>query len=143
MKPNRKYFVVTLALFSVVLFSANLQAQTTHGKFTLPIEARWGTILLEPGEYDFTITNDLAGPMLTLRSRETRLAAMVLSAKVTDLRPDGKTKLILEKSDMGMYVRALCLGDAGVMLTYEPPKSSKVTRLMQPPAAVASASGVH
>jgi hypothetical protein len=69
---------------------------------------------------------------------------MIMSLSASDLRSDKDTKLMLEKSATGVYVRALCLGDSGVMLNYEAPKAGKVTRLMPPqPTAVASASGGH
>ena len=49
----------------------------------------------------------------------------------SDAKPDEGMKLLLTKSEGGIYVRALCLGDSGITLTYVTPKSGKVTRSTQ------------
>ena len=145
MKPNGKYFtirVVLLVLCAVSLFSIAGQAQTTHGTFKLPVEAHWGKMVLAPGEYEFTISDPLAGRVLTVRSKETGWSGMVMSADASDLGSDKETKLLLTKSETGTYVRALCLGDSGVMLNFGTPKAGKMTRLSLPQSAtMASASG--
>ena len=148
MKTNGKYFVVRVvlvALCAVTLFSIAGQAQTTRGNFKLPVETRWGNMVLAPGEYEFTINNALAGKILTVRSVETGWSGMVMSADASDLGSDKETKLLLTKSETGVYVRALCLGDSGVMLNYGTPKSGKMTRLSppQPAGTMASASGAQ
>jgi hypothetical protein len=147
MKPNGKYFVVRVVLLTlcvVGLFSIAGQAQTTHGTFKLPVETHWGKMVLAPGEYEFTINNGLEGRIATVRSRETGMSGMVMSADTSELGSDKETKLLLSKSEMGVYVRALCLGDSGVMLNYGTPKLGKMTRLAPPQSAtMASASGAH
>jgi hypothetical protein len=45
------------------------------------------------------------------------------------------TKLLLESSEQGRYVSALCLADSGVMLNYAAPKAGKATRLVKSPPA--------
>ena len=147
MKPNGKYFVVRVvlvALCAVTVLATRGQAQTTHGSFKLPVEAHWGKMILAPGEYEFTISDALAGKILTVRSKETGWSGMVMSADASDLGSDKETKLLLTKSESGVYVRALCLGDSGVMLNYRTPKSGKMTRLSPPQSTtVASASGAQ
>src|SRR5438876_8128885 len=57
MKPNGKRSVVRVVMFALCaagLFSVAAQAQTARGTFKLPVEARWGTMILAPGEYGFT-----------------------------------------------------------------------------------------
>jgi len=147
MKPNGKYFVVriaTLALCAVGLLSAAGQAEITHGTFKLPVETHWGKMLLAPGEYEFDVSNESAGRIVTVRSRESGWSGMIMSPSSSEMASDEGTKLLLESSEQGRYVRALCLGDSGVMLNYAVPKAGKVTRLVksQPAATtMASASG--
>jgi hypothetical protein len=147
MKPNGKHFVVriaTLALCAVGLLSAVGQAETTHGKFKLPVETHWGKMLLAPGEYEFDVRNESAGRIVTVRSRESGWSGMIMSPSSSDMPSDEGTKLLLESSEQGRYVSALCLGDSGVMLSYAPPKPGKVTRLVKSqsaPTTMASASG--
>src|SRR5690349_3142985 len=122
MKPNGNVVrVVLLVLLSVTLLSVFGQAQTTHGSFTLLVEAYWGKMLLSPGAYQFTVTDGLPGKIVTVRSTASGLSGMIMSLSASDLRSDKDTKLMLEKSATGVYVRALCLGDSGVMLNYEAP----------------------
>jgi hypothetical protein len=147
MKPNGKYFVVRVVLVAVCavgLLSIAGQAQTTHGTFKLPVETHWGKLVLAPGEYEFTISDALAGRILTVRSKETGWSGMVMSSDASELGSDRDTKLLLTKSEMGTYVRALCLGDSGVMLNYGTPKPGKMTRLSPPqPTTMVSASGAQ
>ncbi len=147
MKPNGKYFAIRAVFFvvcTVGLLSAFGNAETAHGTFKLPIEARWGKLLLAPGEYQFTINNDPSGRIVIVRSRESGWSGIILSASSSDVQFAEGTRLLLAKSQEGVYVRALCLGDSGVMLNYRMPEAGKVTRLTKPqPSVVASASGAH
>ena len=147
MKPNGKVFAVRVVLLTLCvmgLFSIAGQAQTMRGSFKLPVEAHWGKMVLAPGEYDFTISDGLEGRIATVRSRETGLSGMIMSAGTSELGSDKETKLLLSKSEMGVYVRALCLGDSGVMLNYGIPKLGRMTRLAPPQSAtMASASGAQ
>ncbi len=147
MKPNGKYFVVRAVFFvvcAVGLLSVFGNAETAHGTFKLPTEARWGKLLLAPGEYEFTVNDDPSGRIVIVRSRESGWSGMILSASSSDVHFAEGTKLLLAKSGEGVYVRALCLGDSGVMLNYRMPKAGKVTRLTKPqPSVAASASGAH
>src|SRR5690242_945626 len=56
-----KGYAVFGALFMVVLAGLTMpaSAQNYRGKFTLPVEARWGAVNLQPGEY--TISTDVVG----------------------------------------------------------------------------------
>ena len=145
MKPNGTYYVVRtvlLTLCAVGLLSALGSAETMHGMFTLPVEAHWGKLLLAPGKYEFTINNDVAGRIITVRSKESGWSGMILSDSSSDLRSDKETKLLLTKAEDGVYVRSLCLGESGMMLNYGIPKAGKVVRLVQShPTTMASSSG--
>jgi len=147
MKPNGKYFAIRAVFFvvcTVGLLSAFGNAETAHGTFKLPTEARWGKLLLAPGEYEFAINNDPSGRIVIVRSRESGWSGIILSASSSDVQFAVGTRLLLAKSQEGVYVRALCLGDSGVMLNYRMPEAGKVTRLTKPqPSVVASASGAH
>ena len=147
MKPNGKVFAVRVVLLTLCvmgLFSIAGQAQATRGSFKLPVEAHWGKMVLAPGEYEFTISDGLSGKMLTVRSKATGWSGMVMSTDASDLGSDKQTKLLLTKSESGVYVRALCLGNSGVMLNYGIPKLGKMTRLAPPQSAtMASASGAQ
>jgi hypothetical protein len=149
MKPNGKYFAVRIAVRAAVLTLFALGALTTlasaesvHGNFKLATETHWGRLLLTPGEYEFTMSKDTSGYMVTVRSRETGWSGMVLAEAISDTTSSDDTRLVLEKSEDGFYVRQLCLGDSGITLDYALSKSGKLTRLAKAPAtsgALASA----
>ncbi len=147
MKPNGKYFavrVVFLGLCAVGLLSAVGQAETARGTFKLPVEAYWGSMVLAPGEYEFSVSDGISGRIVTVRSKESGSSGMVLSASWSQTKSATGTMLMLAKSGVGTYVRALSLGDAGMVLNYGMPTSGKETRLVKQspnPAVVASASG--
>lgn len=147
MKPNGKYFAVVRAVMFVLcmvsLLSVFGSAETVHGKFKLPTETRWGNLLLAPGEYEFTITTEPTGTMVTICSKESGWSGMVMPKGVTDPVSSEGSSLILAQSDAGgAYVSSLALGDLGMTLNFGAPKAGKVTRLA-PPTEMASASGSH
>jgi hypothetical protein len=147
MKPNAKYFAVRsvfLTICAVSLISTLGSAETLRGNFKLAAETHWGKLLLAPGAYEFTTSTDVSGTIVTIRSRESGWSGMAMAEGTSDATPDQGMKLLLAKSEDGVYVRALCLGDSGVTLTYAMPKSGKFTRLTQERPAnttIASASG--
>jgi hypothetical protein len=147
MKPNGKYFVKRAVLFvlcAVSLLSAIGNAATAHGKFKLPTETRWGKLLLAPGEYEFTISDDAAGRIVTVSSRDSGWSGMIMSASVSDPDSAKGSKLMLSQSGEGAYVRSLVLNDLGMTLNFGVPKAGKVARLVQPqPTELASSSGSH
>jgi hypothetical protein len=68
---------------------------------------------------------------------------MIMSASTSDLKTGTGTKLVLEKSEEGVYVRALCLEDSGLMLNYSMPKAGKtnLAAAKPKPTTMASAAG--
>jgi hypothetical protein len=147
MKPNGKYFAVVLAvvlgLCMAGMFSAMANAETAHGKFKLLTETRWGKLLLEPGEYEFTVSDTAATSVVTVRSEDSGRSGIIMPEGISDPTSTGSS-LMLAPSDNGAYVSSLALGDVGLMLDFGEPKAGKVTRLGQPkPTQMASASRSH
>ena len=148
MKPNGKYFAVVRAVVFVLcmvsLLSVFGSAETAHGKFKLPTETRWGKLLLAPGEYEFTITTEPTGTMVTICSEDSGWSGMIMPEGISDPASKEGSSLLLAQSDEGEYVSSLALGDLGMTLNFAAPKAGKITRLVQPqPTEVASASGSH
>lgn len=148
MKPNGKYFAVVRAVVFVLcmvgMLSAIGNAETVHGKFKLPTETRWGKLLLAPGEYEFTITTEPTGTMVTICSKDSGWSGMVMPKGVSDPVSSEGSNLTLAQSDGGAYVSSLALGDLGMTLNFGAPKAGKVTRLVPPqPTEMASTSDSH
>lgn len=145
MKPNGTYFVVRRVLFllcAVGLLAGFGSAETMRGRFKLPVEAHWGMMVLAPGEYEFT--TDTGTRIVTVRSGDTGWSGMILSVSASDMHGQSGSGIALAPSENGVYVQALYLGDLGVSLNFEMPKSGKLTRLVKSPTStIASASGTH
>ena len=144
MKPNGKTFAVRAVSFvvcTVGLFSAFAGAQTVHGSFKLPVTARWGKMLLSPGQYEFTVDTESTNRMLTVRSTGSSFAGMVLCSSVGDTKPESHSMLELRNSGDEVYVKALYLREAGVVLEFETPKALSKIAKAQKPSIMASTSG--
>ena len=145
MKPNGKKLVVRFALFAVCavgLLCGISNAETVHGTFKLPVEAHWGAMLLEPGEYEFSVDTDSSVRMITIRSKDSRRGGMVLSEGYSNAGSAGSS-LELAKSEDGMYVKAIYLSDAGVALNFAAPKSGLRKLAKSTSTTMVSASGTH
>ena len=146
MKPNGKTFVVRAVLFAVCavgLLSGISRAETVHGNFKLPVETRWGTMVLAPGDYEFVVDTDSLTRMITVRSKDSGWSGMALSESLSDASSATGTSLMLAKSEDGMYVQTLYLNDAGVALNFAVPKSRMSKLAKSTTTTVASASGTH
>jgi len=141
MKPKAKYFAVRAVFFTlcaVSLLSTLGSAETLRGNFKLTAETHWGKLLLAPGAYEFTISDDASGSMVTVRSKGSQWSGMAMAESTSGAQPTQGMKLLLQRSGSGVYVRALCLGDAGITLNYGTPKASKFTRLTREQPATAT-----
>jgi len=145
MKPNGKHFATSLVFCAITLISACMEAQTAHGTFKLAAETRWNQLALAPGEYEFSVNNDGATNMVTVRSMESGRSGMIVPVSTAEAALSDRTRLWLSKSDEGTYVHALMLGDCGLVLNYAAPGGEKVVRLVKPQkvTTMASASGGH
>jgi len=112
----------TLALGVLVscLGAAVANAQTFQGKFTLPVEVRWGMATLQPGNYAFSTEGARAGNMLQL-IQGGKVVALVLP-QGRDPVTAGRSALVIYSGKSGNTVREIRLPDIGVTLHYAPQK---------------------
>ena len=145
MKPNGKMFAVRMLLFAVCavfLLSDLSKAETVRGTFKLPVAARWGNVVLEPGEYEFVVDTASATRIVTVTSKTTGWSVMILSSGIADARMSGASSLTLANSDRAKYVKTLYLNDAGTALEFSVPKAmAKLAKAASP--TVTSPSGAH
>jgi hypothetical protein len=142
MKPNGKTFAVRMVLFAVCavcLLSDLSKAETVRGTFKLPVAAHWGTMVLEPGEYQFSIDTASATRMLVVHSTTSSFTGMVLNSTIADMGTAKGSTLALSKVEDATYVEALYLPDAGIALKFGVP--TKLARPSKP--TTMAASGTH
>lgn len=145
MTLNGKQFSVrsfVVVLLAVGLLSSFGNAETVHGTFKLPVQARWGSMLLKPGDYEFKADNGAGGSIVTVRSMNSQQSGMVMSIASSNMRTVG-SGLKLGESEGMRYIKALYVGDLDLELNFAIPKSriAKVAKSSQ--TTVASASGSH
>jgi hypothetical protein len=143
MKPNGKQFAVrgfAVVLLAVCLLSILGNAETVHGTFKLPVQARWGSMLLPPGDYEFTADSRAGGSVVIFRSMDSRHSGIVMSRVTSSVRASG-SGLKLGESDGVKYVKALYLGNIDLQFDFGTPRS-KIAKLAKPQSrTMASAAG--
>jgi hypothetical protein len=103
------------------------------GKFTLAHETNWGTAVLSPGDYRFSLETTSLPAMLVLRKADGTLVGLILaqSSTVTGTRSD-ESSLQLEVNGNQRFVSSLYLNDLGMTLHYatraisKPPETAKL-----------------
>jgi hypothetical protein len=117
-----KMLVLSIAALGVSAGSAH--AQSTAGKFTLPHEARWGSVLLAPGPYTFSLRSSSLPAVIMVASAGSPKVAIVLPWVVSTEKLTDSSKLVLAHDASGeSFVSALYLGELGMSLHYAPPKA--------------------
>jgi len=117
-----KVMILAVSVLGASVSSAH--AQSAGGKFTLPHETRWGTVVLSPGDYTFSLqSQSLPAPIMVGKIGSSQVA-VVLPQAVSAEKLTETSRLVLSHSDSGeSFVSALYLGDIGVSLHYAPPKA--------------------
>ena len=145
MKPNGKQFAVRSVLFvlsSILLAVTASNAETAHGTFNLQTETRWGSMLLKPGDYEFTLDLQRTGNVITVRSADSRFIGMILPAALSTGRDMKSSGMILGYAGGMPYVRSLYLSDIDLQLEFAAPSATKLTKLASK-TELATASGTH
>ena len=101
-------------------------------------------MLLAPGEYRFTVETESSGRIVTVQSEDSRWSGMIRAEGISNASMKSGSELQLARSESGMYVKALYLGDLGVTLSFATPKPGRDVRLTKSmPSATMAASGAH
>ena len=114
---NIRNFVV---LFSIVAgaVAANAQA-TSHGKFQLTSETRWGNAVLPAGEYSLTIDSMQQPVRMFIQATNGKTAAVALARISADPAPGGNY-LFITGQGADREVRSINLPQLGTSLIYKP-----------------------
>ena len=128
MRLNRSLkLVAPLALALLAgCFTANLASaqEAYRGRFTLPVEARWGHVVLPPGDYSFTLDHASNDGKIMVR-RGTGNLGIILTQAIRDRQTSDQSALVLVRSGGNYTIRALRLAELGMTLEYSVPKAGK------------------
>jgi hypothetical protein len=116
--------VLVLAIGTLVAGVSSAHAQSANGKFTLTHDAHWGSVVLTPGVYTFSLqSSSLPAPIMVGKAGSAQIAVVLPEVVSMEKLKDG-SHLVLTRNDAGeSFVSALYLGDLGVSLHYRLPKS--------------------
>ena len=116
--------VLVLALGVLAASAGSARAQTATGKFTLTHETRWGSLVLTPGDYTFSLESPSLPAPIMVGKVGTPAVAVVLPQAVSSERLTDTSSLILSHDQRGeSFVSGLYLGDLGLSLHYAAPKA--------------------
>lgn len=109
------------------LFAGQGKAQSVYtGKFTLPVQARWGGKVLQPGNYTISLGDSVQTPELLVLRGEGKEAFIVASATNFNSEHTDSSKLILVDNGSGYAIQTLVAGETGITMSYAVPKVKNV-----------------
>ena len=116
-----------LSLVAVLCFATGIATAggTAHDyEFTLPCRAYWNSILLQAGNYRFTLDRTGIETRLLLSSEGRYVAILLASHGHSDVGSSGSGTLTLTQGDAAYYVSALSVPDQDLTLYYFAPKAA-------------------
>lgn len=126
MNANRSYrffALLALALLVVSLAPTSASAQAFKASFTLPVETRWGGVVLPPGTYSVTL-NSQAFPSIARIDGE-GAHFFVMPSIVDSGQALGPSKLVIARSGGRARIRSLYMGTLGTTFWYPAPKTER------------------
>jgi hypothetical protein len=141
MKLVRKFSVVKalfVTVFGLALSAGPAQAQSLSGKFTLPTEVHWKTVVMPAGNYEFSLQGSGAGSMLVVRSIDTGHSAMLMPVSVSEASASGSDSLQLTRQGGATFVTSFEMGSLGLIFHYPVPSGAAevASRMPQPTMTV-------
>ncbi len=115
--------VVFLALLAAVASAGLLSAEDLVGKFTLPIEAKWGLATLPAGDYQFNLNAAVSPYTVTVRGQDKTV--MIMSGGVSSKDVSDRSELVVVRRGRTGTIRALHLKEVGRTFFYVPPKGER------------------
>ena len=132
-KSRLNFLIAGLALAAALAITVRSHAQQIFaGHFTLPFEARWGTVDLQPGTYSFTVDHEFGNVKRAIHIYNgTKSVAMLLPEQFSEYNPDQihETELLVIHNSGTYNVRAMTMPNIGV-LYYSVPnnKTAQITK---------------
>lgn len=111
---------VVLLLLAVFASAGLLSAEDYSGKFTLPVETKWGTATLPPGDYTFKLNINVHPFTAKVSGKD--VEAYIFSTGLSEKNPGGESALIIVRRGRNGTVRGLHLAKEGLVFTYAAPK---------------------
>jgi hypothetical protein len=118
-----KAFVLALGLTFVL--PAMAHAEGFKGKFTLASETHWGTAVLSPGNYDFSLDSANAPTRVVVRAASGKVAAILVTMWSSETNRVKTNSLELESHGGKTFVSALYLNVVDAELHFAVPRTKE------------------
>jgi hypothetical protein len=126
-----RYLVLGLFVF-LAASAASAQSEAYRGKFTLPMSVRWGTAVLQAGDYTFSLNSSALHSVLIVRADSDQSAVIVLPSSYSDHVTSENSSLLIVRSGGKATIRRLHLKEASVDFFYRPTKGEAPMIAQQP-----------
>jgi hypothetical protein len=113
---------LVLGVFVFLASAASAQSQVCQGKFTLPVSVRWGTAVLQAGDYTFSLDSATLHSVLIVRADSGQSAVFVRARSYSDHVTSENSSLLIVRSGGKATIRRLHLKEAGMDFFYGPTK---------------------
>jgi hypothetical protein len=125
LKRSKGMKYVALAALAIALAGGLANAQDIEGKFNLPFTARWGGVVLTPGQYSFTYDAVTLGGIsfITVRRGTRNLGMIMPCGLASESQSRGRSHLTATLTDGSYRITSLELSDQGIGLRFAIPKS--------------------
>src|SRR3954468_14538488 len=109
---------LVLAVCSALTLGANVSsAQVSRGEFTLPYETHFGTTVVSPGSYSYTLDRATMGLVLSIRGQGKLIRIPAVGA-VSVGQPFEGSALLLVTEGRQTTVRSMQFGHLGLTVRY-------------------------
>jgi len=111
--------VLLLSLLSSTVVPIATHADDVHGRFTLTQKARWGSMVLAPGEYTFSFATRSSMPVILLREIGGNGGAFICASAESDTSDTTPNAIKIETKDGVRVITELHINDVGLILYYD------------------------
>jgi hypothetical protein len=127
----RRFAYAAALTLSAISFAPSLaSAQEAHGRFVLTHEVHWQSMLVPPGEYEFSFHANGPSDLLYVRKLSgSGPGFMILVNDVAQTKSSGSDHLLLVPREGKSFVSAMDLPEVGVTLHFPVPSETRQVAL--------------
>jgi hypothetical protein len=125
MRSRSTFLTTGVGLLFVVLMAASAgNAQEVGGKFTLPFAAIWGSTVMPPGDYTFTVLSAYGStPCLDVKGKTVWF--YIMAARKQGGTDAGRSRLTVQTIGKTHFIGELILKEGNLTFEFSPPNSAK------------------
>ena len=119
--------LLVVAAVVVASFAGTASAQVVEGKFTLPFEAHWGSVVLPAGQYSLKM--DRPSGLTRLTSLTGTHVGYVRAVGIDDALKGQATALLVTRNEEGRVIRSFTWSEGGKTFVYKPLTKAELAQM--------------